>query len=97
MTITMLQVLMLGCLPYILGWLCAAFATSMTYLYVSRLLVGVGHAIITTTVYTVEVASKDMRGSYSLLEAVLRCFHNRNLFVSGHFKFMLTGTIFKHK
>ena len=63
---------MFGCLPYTLGWLCAAIATSVPYLYASRLLVGVGHAIITTTVYTVEVASKDMRGSYSLLEAVLR-------------------------
>jgi hypothetical protein len=76
----MLQVLMFGCLPYTLGWLCAAIATSVPYLYASRLLVGVGHAIITTTVYTVEVASKDMRGSYSLLEAVLRYDYDRKHF-----------------
>jgi hypothetical protein len=63
---------MIGCLPYSLGWLCAGMASSVWYLFISRLLVGVGHAIITTTVYTVEVASKDVRGSYSLLEAVLR-------------------------
>ena len=63
---------MFGCLPYTAGWLCAAIATSSPYLYLSRLLVGIGHAVITTTVYTVEVTSKEMRGSYSLLEAVLR-------------------------
>ena len=34
--------------------------------------VGVSHALLTTTVYTVEVASRDMRGTYSLLESVLR-------------------------
>ncbi len=67
---------MLGCFPYILGWLFAGMASSVSYLYISRLLVGVGHAVITTTVYTVEVASKEMRGSYSLLEAVLRWANN---------------------
>ena len=44
----------------------------MEYLYIARLLVGVSTAIITTTVYTVEVSSKDMRGSFSLIESVLR-------------------------
>ena len=63
---------MFGCLPYVLGWIFASLADSVGYLYASSLLVGVGHAIITTTVYTVEIASKEMRGSYSLLEAVLR-------------------------
>jgi predicted MFS family arabinose efflux permease len=66
------QVLAFGCLPYTLGWLFAATARSVSLLYISRLLVGIGHAVITTTVYTVEVASKEMRGSYSLYEAVLR-------------------------
>ena len=45
---------------------------SVEYLYLARLLVGVSTAIITTTVYTVEVSSKDMRGSFSLIESVLR-------------------------
>ena len=50
----------------------AAVASSAHYLYLSRILVGISNALLTTTVYTVEVASKDMRGTYSLLEAVLR-------------------------
>jgi hypothetical protein len=45
---------------------------SVDYLYVARLLVGVSTAIITTTVYTVEVSSKNMRGTFSLIESVLR-------------------------
>ena len=30
------------------------------------------HALVSTTVYTVEVSSKEMRGTLSVLEAVLR-------------------------
>ncbi len=53
---------------------------SVEYLYVARLLVGVSTAIITTTVYTIEVASKDMRGTFSLIESVLRFFLLRFFF-----------------
>jgi len=31
------------------------------------------HAIISTTVYTVEISSKELRGSFSVLESVIRC------------------------
>lgn len=68
-----LRVLMFACFPYSLGWLFASVATTVNFLYVSRLLVGISHALLTTTVYTVEVASRHMRGTYSLLESVLRC------------------------
>lgn len=54
--------------------MCVYFAKSITWLYISRLLVGISHAFVTTTVYTVEISSRDMRGTFSLLEAVLRCF-----------------------
>lgn len=37
------------------------------------MLVGVSHALLTTTVYTIEVSSREMRGTYSMLESVLRC------------------------
>ena len=67
-----LRVLMFACLPYTAGWIVAAFATSAEHLYFSRILVGVSHALLTTTVYTVEVASKEMRGTYSLWESVIR-------------------------
>ena len=65
---------MFACLPYSLGWLMVFMSTSVYHLYFSRLLVGVSHALLTTTVYTVEISSKEMRGTYSLLESVLRCF-----------------------
>jgi len=69
-----LRVLMFACLPYSLGWLTVFISSSVYHLYLSRLLVGVSHALLTTTVYTVEISSKEMRGTYSLLESVLRCF-----------------------
>ena len=36
-------------------------------------MVSISHAIITTTVYTIEITSKEFRGSFSVLESVLRC------------------------
>jgi len=68
-----LRVLMFSCLPYTLGWIVAAMARGAEELYTSRVLVGVSHAIISTTVYTVEISSKDMRGTFSMFESVLRC------------------------
>ena len=65
---------MFACFPYSLAWLTVFLSTSVYHLYFSRLLVGVSHALLTTTVYTVEISSKEMRGTYSLLESVLRCF-----------------------
>merc|ERR1712218_717067 len=68
-----LRVLQFACLPYASGWLVAAFSTSVEYLYISRILVGISAALLATTVYTVEIASKEMRGTFSVMEAVLRC------------------------
>jgi len=68
-----LRVLMFSCLPYTLAWIATAVATGAWELYLSRVLVGVSHAIISTTVYTVEVTSKEMRGTFSMMESVLRC------------------------
>ena len=65
---------MFACLPYSLGWLTVTLSTSVYHLYFSRILVGISHGLLTTTVYTVEISSKEMRGTYSLLESVLRCF-----------------------
>ena len=67
-----LRVLEFACLPYTFGWLVAALSTSAAHLYISRILVGVSHALLATTVYTVEIASKEMRGTFSVMEAVLR-------------------------
>lgn len=35
-------------------------------------MVGLGHGLLSTTVYTVEIASKELRASFAVLEAVLR-------------------------
>ena len=67
-----LRVLQFACLPYAGGWIVAAFGTSVYHLYASRLLVGISAALLATTVYTVEVASKEMRGTFSVMEAVMR-------------------------
>ena len=66
------KILMVACFPYFLAWLCVGFATSLPWIYISRLLVGISHAFVTTTVYTTEVSSRDMRGTFSMLESVLR-------------------------
>ena len=64
---------MFACLPYTLGWVSTSMAKSIYILYLSRILVGISHALLTTSVYTVEISSKEMRGTYSLWESVLRC------------------------
>ena len=38
-----------------------------------RILVSISHAFICTTVYTIEISSKELRGTFSVLESVLRC------------------------
>ena len=39
----------------------------------SRIMVGASHALVSTTVYLVETTSRDLRGTLSLWESVLRC------------------------
>jgi len=68
-----LRLLMFSCIPYTVGWIVAALAGNAYHLYVSRIFVGISHAIISTTVYTIEITSREMRGSLSILESVLRC------------------------
>ena len=42
------------------------------YLIIVRLCVGAGNGLLATTIYTVEVTSKEMRGSFSVFEGVTR-------------------------
>ena len=79
--------LVAACAPYFAAWSLCASAKGVPQIYLSRLLVGVGNALVTTTVYTVEVASKEMRGTYSLWESVVRhgvhtCISQTNYFYS---------------
>jgi len=62
---------MFGCLPYLVGWLLTGFATSVIHLYIARFLVGIGHAVISTTIYLVEVTSTEMRASFFFIESIV--------------------------
>ena len=50
-----------SCFPYSLGWICASVSDDVQSIYLSRILVGISNAVISTTVYTVEVADKERR------------------------------------
>jgi len=63
---------MIACLPYCSGWLLTGFGTSVLYLYGARLMVGMGHGIALSSVYTLEVTSTEMRASFSLIESIVR-------------------------
>ena len=62
------QMLQIACIPYILGWIITIWASSVWLVYLSRLIVGASHALLTTSVYAVEITSKDMRARMSFFE-----------------------------
>ena len=64
----MLQV---ACIPYIIGWIITIFSSSVWVVYLSRLIVGASHALLTTSVYAVEITSKEMRARISFFEGLL--------------------------
>jgi len=68
-----LRVLQFSCLPYIAAWISAALASSHYTLYFSRILVGISNGIVSTSIFTVEICSPDLRATFSMLESVLRC------------------------
>ncbi len=47
-------------------------ATDYKMMYMSRLLVGISHALSTTTVYTVEILSNDLRGPCDIMISSFR-------------------------
>jgi len=77
--------LMICCLPYFISWLLTSLATDHYLLYAARVLVGVSHALLSTTVYNIEVSSNEMRGTCSVLESVLRCFGCVLVYILGLF------------
>ena len=65
--------LSVACLPYLAAWIITSFSSNALWmLYLARILVGASHALVTTTVYTVEVTAKELRATLSLWESVLR-------------------------
>ena len=66
------RVLCLSCLPYLASWLLLSAPRSVGYLYGARVLDGVATALVSTSVYAEEVASKELRGTLNSLQIVLR-------------------------
>ena len=81
-------VLIWTCLPYILGWISAIMTQHFHSVFIKVIekdhqifqwfniihvcLIGAGNGFLTTPVYSAEVTKKELRGSFSVLEAVSR-------------------------
>lgn len=61
--------LLLGAVPFIIGWVLVIVANSVTYLYVARMFSGLGYGIVYTVapMYTGEIATNQVRGALSTL------------------------------
>ena len=63
---------MFSCIPYIVGWFIAMFSISVVEIYISRLFVGASQALLTTSIYLVEMSSPELRASFNALNFVSR-------------------------
>ncbi|KPI97522.1 Facilitated trehalose transporter Tret1 [Papilio xuthus] len=61
--------LLLGAIPFILGWVLVIVAKSVAVLYVARMFSGLGYGIVYTVapMYTGEIATNEVRGALSTL------------------------------
>ncbi|KAL0901710.1 hypothetical protein ABMA27_006895 [Loxostege sticticalis] len=61
--------LLLGAIPFILGWVLVIVAKSVALLYVARMFSGLGYGIVYTVapMYTGEIATNEVRGALSTL------------------------------
>ncbi|OWR44135.1 facilitated trehalose transporter Tret1-like [Danaus plexippus] len=65
--------LLIGAIPFILGWVLVIAAKSVAYLYVARMFSGLGYGIVYTVapMYTGEIATNEVRGALSTLITLL--------------------------
>merc|ERR1711970_1015321 len=73
----------LSCLPYLLGWLMTLFSFNYKMLYVARTLVGIGTALLSTSIYSVEVLSIELRGPLTAVNNAFRGLGGICMFVLG--------------
>ncbi|XP_026319446.1 facilitated trehalose transporter Tret1-like isoform X2 [Hyposmocoma kahamanoa] len=61
--------LLLGALPFIIGWILIITARSVLFLYISRIFSGLGYGIVYTVapMYTGEIATNEVRGALSTM------------------------------
>ena len=58
-------------------------------IYLSRLAVGASHALLTTSVYSIEISSKEMRATFSFFEGIYTSTHVQG--VPKKLSFLLEG------
>jgi len=76
---------LLACVPICASWLIMAVAPNMSTILASRLLVGLGNGILTSSVYIVEVVSPDNRGSVVMMETAFRSLGMICVYLMGAF------------
>lgn len=61
--------LLLGAIPFIIGWILVIVANSVGMLYAARMFSGLGYGIVYTVapMYTGEIATNEVRGALSTL------------------------------
>ena len=47
------------------------WSTNVGSLYLSRLAVGASHALLTTSVYSIEITTIEMRGTFGFFEGII--------------------------
>ena len=80
-----MRVLQLTCLPYTIGWIIASISSNVWLIYLSRLFVGASHAMLTTSIYAIEITTKETRAAFNFFEGVPRCVGSIIVFICGMF------------
>ena len=76
-----MRMLQLTCVPYAIGWIIACFASNVWLIYLSRLFVGASHAMLTTSIYAIEITTTEMRAALNFFEGVPRCLGSITVYV----------------
>ncbi|XP_038208066.1 facilitated trehalose transporter Tret1-like [Zerene cesonia] len=84
--------LLLGAIPFILGWVLVIVAKSVAVLYVARMFSGLGYGIVYTVapMYTGEIATSEVRGALSTLITLMNKVGILSQFCIGPFVTMRT-------
>ena len=78
-----MRILQLTCVPYIIGWITASFSMNVWLIYLSRLFVGASHAMLTTSIYAIEITTKETRAAFTFFEGVPRCIGSITVYICG--------------
>ena len=79
------RILQLTCVPYIIGWIIASFSMNVWLIYLSRLFVGASHAMLATSIYAIEITTKETRAAFNFFEGVPRCIGSIIVYICAMF------------